>query len=469
MTWGLRTVALRRPGRITAFSTLLAAACTTYHARPLPPRDTVGRASDADLRAIEVQASEIEHPLLRPLVVNVEDGITPEEAALLALATSPELRRARAVRGITAAQLVAAGVLPNPVLSASEDVPRSDTTGAVTGVSLGAALDLLGILTRGAEKEAARQALQAVDLGLAWQEWQVAQRVRMQTYAAMLLNRAIELAEAQEQEMDRSVTTLGEAVSRQLATRVELGAAEVAYRTTVDARLTLELQRDTALVSLARVLGVDRATLPPIQDVPIPFDVDSAGLSPEVPSLDSLVAGLGARRLDLQGLRKGYLSQEARVRAAVLRQFPAISVGVNRIRDTGNLLTLGPAVTISFPLFDRNQGEIATERATRALLEVEYEARVSDARSVIEALLAQVAVTRRRLSNLRASVAAQQRTVDLYSRALQGGNADVLSYYTARSDLMSRRLEAVAALRDLVGLAIGLETEAGIHFIGTAP
>ncbi len=371
---------------------------------------------------------------------------------------------------MAAAQLVAAGILPNPVLSASEDVPTSDTTGAVTGVSLGAALDILGFLTRGAEKGAARRGLESVDLGLAWQEWQVAQSVRIETYYAMLLDRAVRLAASQEQEMNQSVSTLREAVSHQLVTRVELGAAEVAYRTTVDARLTLELQRDTTVVSLARMLGVDRTALPELQDVGIPFDTDSAGTGgAALPTLDALVADLGTRRLDLQGLRMGYLSQEARVRAAVLRQFPQIGIGVNRIRDTGNLLTLGPAVTMSFPLFDRNQGEIAITRATRDVLRAQYDARIVDARATIEALLAQVTVTRQRLANLRASVAAQEQTVDLYYRALQGGNADVLTYYNARSDLMNRRLEAVAALRDLVGLAVALETESGVHFVGPTP
>ncbi len=446
------------------------AGCTTYHARPLPPSDAIGTRPEQDLGAIEIPASEIEHPLLRPLVVRVEDGLTPDEAALLAVAANPELRAARAARGVAAAQLVAAGILPNPVLSASEDVPVSDTTGAVTGVSLGAALDILGFLTRGAEKEAGRRGVESVDLGLAWQEWQVAQSARIETYYAMLLDRAVRLARSQEQQMSQSVSTLEDAVSRQLATRVELGAAEVAYRTTVDARLTLELQRDTAAVSLARMLGVDRTALPELQDVGIPFDTDSADTGGAgLPTLDALVAGLGARRLDLQGLRTGYLSQEARVRAAVLRQFPQIGIGVNRIRDTGNLLTLGPAVTMSFPLFDRNQGEIAVTRATRDVLRAEYDARVIGARATIEALLLQVTVTRQRLANLRAGVAAQERTVELYNRALQSGNADVLTYYNARSDLMNRRLEAVAALRDLVGLAIALETESGVHFVGTIP
>jgi len=460
--------------QLALWAALVAAAaalggCTRYRAEPLPPAAAIEQPAAVAWDAIELRASEIRHPLLPATTVDMQDGISPDEAALLAVAANPDLRIARAARGVAAAQVIAAGLLPNPQLSASLDVPTQDSAAAVTAVSLGAAIDLLGFMTRAAEKDAARRGLASVDLGLAWQEWQVAQLVRLRTYGVMLLDRALALATDQEREMGASVGTLREAVGRQLATRVELGAADVAYRSSVEARLTLELQRDTALVSLARMLGVDRSSLPPIQPTSVPFDGDSIGSRDAgAPALDSLLAGLGSRRLDLQGLRMGYLSQEARVRASVLRQFPQISVGVNRLRDTGKLLTLGPAVSISFPLFNRNQGEIAVMRATRAQLQVEYGARVNEARATIEALLTEVSFTLQRLENLRASVAAQQQTVDLYLRALQGGNADVLTYYNARADLMNRRLEAVAALRDLVELAIALETESGLRFVATS-
>ena len=447
-------------------TTLLLASCTQYRAEPLPSVETVGRPAPADWPAVQVAASSIAHPLLPAIAVNLADGLSPDEAALMAVAANPALRVARAGRGVAIAQVVAAGLMPNPQLSGAVDRPVSDTTGAVTARSMGVAIDLLGFLTRGVELDAARRGVRSIDLGIAWQEWQVAQSVRLRTYGVMLTERALALSREQEREMAATISTLRTAVDRQLATKVELGAAEIAYRSAVALRLTLALERDTSLVSLAQLLGVDRTSLPPIQDVAIPFDPDASSRgSAAIPTLDALMRDLGSRRLDLQGLRVGYTSQEARVRAAVLRQFPQINIGVNRIRDTGNLLTMGSAATIVFPLFNRNQGEIALARSTRGELEAEYAARSIEARATVEALLAEVAATVERLQNLRESVAVQQTTVDLYGRALQTGNADVLTYYRARSDLMNRRVEAVATLRDLLALAIALETEAGLHFI----
>ncbi|MHB8839274.1 MAG: TolC family protein [Gemmatimonadaceae bacterium] len=416
--------------------------------------------------AIQVRASEIRHPLVPALSVNLSDGLSPDEAALLAVAANPKLRLARARRGVAQAQLIAAGVLPNPQFAGGMDRPAADSTRAVTGTSLGAAVDLLGFVTRGAARDAAQRRLQSIDLGLAWQEWQVAESARLRTYGLMLVETALSLAADQEREMETTVATLRSAVRQQLATKVELGAADVAYRATVDAHLALGVQRDTALVALAQLLGIDRASMPRIERTPVPFDAPSASLrGPDIPTLAMMTRDLGSRRLDLQGLRMGYLSQEAQVRASVLRQFPRVSIGVNRNRDTGNLQTLGGVVSILFPLFDRNQGEMAVTRATRSELRAEYDARVTDARATIEALLVQVSAGVQRLQNRRTSIAMQEATVDLYRRAFQNGNADVLTYYVAWGDLMNRRLDAIAAQHELVALAIALETAAGLHFI----
>ena len=466
----VRVRSLRSRARLGAIiAPMLIGSCTTYHARPLSPSNAIGAAASADLVRVAVSASTISHPLLQPMSVNVADGLTPDEASLLAVAANPDLRAARAVRGVAEAQLVAAGIVPNPQISGGVDVPVSRGTAAVNAVSLGAAIDLLGFAMRNAERDAARRGLQSVDLGLAWLEWQVAQSVRLRAYDMMLLERALSLSQKQEQEIGMSVTTLRAAVAKQVATKVELGAAEVAFRTVVSARLMLEMQRDTAQISFAREIGVTNASLPPMQNAPIPFDADSTGeFTAKVPLLDELLTDLGSRRLDLQGLRFGYLSQEAKLRAAVLRQFPQINIGVNRIRDTGNLLTLGPAATIVFPLFNRNQGEVAVAEATRTQLKAEYDARVFDTRATVQILLTELSSTQAQLQNLRASVSVQQQTVELYRRALQSGNADVLTYYAVRSDLMNRQLEEVVTLRNLVELAIALETETGSRFFSSA-
>jgi len=92
-------------------------------------------------------------------------------------------------------------------------------------------------------------------------------------------------------------------------------------------------------------------------------------------------------RPDLLALKAGYESQEARVRAAILAQFPSLGIGVNRASDTDNVDTIGLSVSLTLPLFSGNRGNIAIERATREQLQEEYRARLAQTRVDVDRLL----------------------------------------------------------------------------------
>ena len=66
---------------------------------------------------LSVQAAQIKHPLLKPIPFNILDGLSPDEAAVLAVLRNPELRAARDQHGIANAQLLQAGLLPDPQVS----------------------------------------------------------------------------------------------------------------------------------------------------------------------------------------------------------------------------------------------------------------------------------------------------------------------------------------------------------------
>ena len=64
----------------------------------------------------------------------------------------------------------------------------------------------------------------------------------------------------------------------------------------------------------------------------------------------------------------------------MLGQFPKVSLGFNRANDTSNVHTFGFGVTVDLPIFDHNQGAIATAKATRQQLYDEYVDRLFTAR-----------------------------------------------------------------------------------------
>jgi multidrug efflux pump subunit AcrB len=109
-----------------------------------------------------------------------------------------------------------------------------------------------------------------------------------------------------------------------------------------------------------------------------------------LPPAAELVDGLADRRLDLVALRRGYDSQEATYRAAILARFPKVELGIAHTKDTGNFYTLGPTLGFDIPALDMNQGNIAIEKATRQKLFDEFTARVFEARSEIATFLAEI-------------------------------------------------------------------------------
>ena len=74
-----------------------------------------------NLAAVKIAAGRLDHPLLKPLLIDGRDGFTPDEVALMAVIASPKLRALRDQRGVAAAQVVQAGLLPNPQLGYSLD------------------------------------------------------------------------------------------------------------------------------------------------------------------------------------------------------------------------------------------------------------------------------------------------------------------------------------------------------------
>jgi outer membrane protein TolC len=177
-----------------------------------------------------------------------------------------------------------------------------------------------------------------------------------------------------------------------------------------------------------------------------------------------LTEDLEQRRLDLLGLKRGYQSQDQALRAAILDQFPKINIGFNRANDTTNVHTIGPAVTIDIPIFDRNQGSIAAESATRQKLFDEYIARVYDARADISAAIEDIQSINQQIADAEAAVPNLQHLVDVYREATDRGGADVLSYYEAWNNLARKNLDILKLKQQLADNRIALEVAAGRYF-----
>src|SRR5258708_30060325 len=139
-------------GGITA---LLLAGCATYEPVPLPER--------IDL------ADRLPGQVVQPLDM---DAIST-----VAVLNNPDLRAARRKSGVAEAQAFAAGILPNPDLTANFD-PASGGGSVVIGYGLGISYDIKALIIQPAKQAAANAARDEARLTLLWQEWQTVAQAR---------------------------------------------------------------------------------------------------------------------------------------------------------------------------------------------------------------------------------------------------------------------------------------------------
>jgi len=386
------------------------AGCTTY--APLPLDKKAQPAASAE---------QLHHDAPLPSKLGVDDIV------MLALRNNPALVAARTQQGVAQAQLLAAGILPNPSLNASYGFLLGGP-GTVDSLSAGLSQDVRSLVTLSARRGAARQTVRQIDASLLWQEWQTIGKARLQ---------AVDLIQGERQHvlLRQNAALLNDRLERNRQSLVQgdstLAAVVPDLTAAADARKQLddlERQLESRRRDLTGFLGLSpQAPLPLDENIVLPA-VDAAAVTQWLLSLPD-------RRPDLVALQLGYGAQEERVRGAVLAQFPLFSLGVTGGHDTTDVRSLGPQITIDLPLFDRNQGNIAIERATRQQLHDEFTARLADAKREVLALLADQALLKIQYSGRMAQLAELDRTAQNAEDAYRAGDLDERGYV----DLISAR------------------------------
>lgn len=379
----------------------------------------------------------------------------------LVLLNNPDLRGARASHQLARAQMLQAGLLPNPQVNASAGFLVSGV-GDATAWTAGLSEDVRALITLKPRREAAQATAAQVDASLLWQEWQT-------LAAARLLVIDIVQGERQRDLLQRSLSLLDELAARvqrsvadgngELAAAAPILAAAAEARTSVD-----DLQR--SLLSqrheLAAMLGV-------APDAEMPLDSQL-----QLPVLDPVqvrerAASIGRRRPDLVALQLGYQAQEANVRAAVLAQFPALSFGYAASQDNSRVRNAGPGISFELPIFDRNQGNIAIASATRQQLHDEYVSRMLSAKNQIDALLSEQAQAHAQLEALQPQLRQTARAAAQAQAAFRQGDIDIRSQVDLGVAALTRQAAAMKLEQNLLEQQVALATLVGADLPTSLP
>lgn len=407
------------------FVSALLAGCATY--RPLPVDNDLAQRKLAD---ITVPAASMPVPELRAHRFDPSDGLDVTEVAMLAVANNPELRSQRDDLGVARAQAFAAGLLPDPQLSYEHDRPDPHQAENTPAFNLGLTWNLGDLLTRSARVASAQAGTRQVHLDLLWNEWQTVAKARTLFGKVYSLTGLVARLQAEHD----ALTPIQQYIQRALkagdltydGASAGLNAASDVDNKLVDA----QGQLDQAEHDLHGLLGLDDAVALHLTGAPYTVEPDAA-------EAKQAFADMPRRRPDLLALQAGYASQEQKLRAAVLAQFPAITVGFTRARDTSDIHTSGLSVSLSLPLFDSNRGNIAIERATRQKLHDEYAARVQADRNDVALLLKQVQGFDAQFPALRAHASQLAKARDSAQRAFSDGLLDWPTYLAIRASSLA--------------------------------
>ncbi|MGB5938103.1 MAG: TolC family protein [Rhodanobacter sp.] len=441
---GLRTVCA-----VAVAVALLVSGCASY--APLPLDQGEGA---ADVRQLTVPSSEMPLPSLATHRFDPADGLDVTETAMLAVANSPALKLKRDELGVARAQAFAAGLLPDPQLSLGEDFPTHSGGGLTTAFNLGLSEDIGALLTRSSRQAAARSQAGQVNLELLWAEWQTVAQARL-LFGQVLNLRAQQARLASEQAALEQVTPYVQAALD--AGNLTYDSASAGLNAAADVR---KQQADNAVAlhqadsDLHVLLGL--APTAPLELVGAPYQV-----APTAAQLQQALADLPRRRPDLLALQAGYQAQEAKLRGAVRAQFPALTIGFNSARDTSAIYTHGFSVGITLPLFDRNRGNIAIERATRQQLKDDYASRVLTTRSDMQRLAADLATLDRQRDTLTAHARQLAEARRAAEPAWQQGLLDWPTWLAIRSRSLAADLDLLAVQQQQATQSIALEALLG--------
>lgn len=436
---------------LTCALTLALAGCASYQALPLSDQPSWR----AEIPHLLVAPDQLGFPSLPSHPFNPgADGLDMTDVAILAVVNNPDLRLARDDVGIAHAQAFSASLLPDPQLSMSADFKREPDPGATRGYTIGPSYDFGSLLTHSSLESAGRHDADKADLNLLWQEWQVIAQARLLYIRIVEGQRLLEILARQRDFLAQRVEQVEQALARRLIT---LDVSNTALTALLDVRKQIadaEKQQNQSRHDLNTLLGLAPTVEVPLKKETALPEIDGAAMR-------AIMDSLPARRPDLLALKSGYQAGDQRYRAAIIAQFPAINIGLTRARDTSNVSSQGFNVSLSIPIFNRNRGNIAIEKATRQRLHDEYQQRVNAAYADVDRLLHEQEINTGQLRSAQDGLRQLERQRAATMQAFAAGNLDTLVLMNIETSLLAKQTEAISLEQSMLEQRVALLSVVG--------
>jgi len=435
------------------------AACASYQSLPLDTHVHLKR-----------KLSELVHTGVR-----IDQPLSVYDVSVLAVENNPDLLAARMQRGVARAQVLEAGLLPNPSISASYlFLLNPSTAGGVIFDAVAATVtqDIQKTITMKGRLRAAKAAALQVDATVLWEEWQLIGKVRLLVFDLVQgekLHRVlVSYRNVVQDRFERGRKALAENNTTLATVAPDLAAFGDSRKAVND----LERDQEGRRHDLNALLGLS-------PEVILPLNPQLQVLQIDQKAVMRALEDLADRRPDLIALQLGYRSQDEKFRGSIVGQFPALTFGPSYSRDTSDVRSFGPQLTMDLPIFDRNQGNIAIEKSTRAQLRAEFNARLTAAHSEVLASLATQRLIARQLEAERAELPVLKGFASQAESAMNQANIDERAFVDLVSASYAKQqtvlvleqllLEQQVAIATLIGAGMpraAMPTEAAFEELG---
>lgn len=421
----------------------------------LDPAPDINRASAMVAERAGVTANWAEPWESSPTSWDGRSPLTVETALAMALRNNREIRSQVEQISASRADLVQAGLLPNPVLGLTLRFPFDPVSG---GTFVGAQLvqSFTALWLRDGKVNAADARLNQTVLDVSDKALRLVAEVRATHARIVYAQRAVALSDENLATIRRSIDSLdarvrgGEGTTLDVnRARQQLAKAE-AERAVVLRDLAKERRRLLEWIGFAGESAEWTAEA----------DASTASLS----AVDeaAVIALAGSQRLDVAAARSIVESQRADLSVEERGRLKDFGLGADFERSESGEKSVGPVVEIGVPIFDTNQAQIAKAGSLARVAFANYEA-VSQ-RAVREARVAWVELdsASRLVEQYRTTVLAlSERNLTLAEAALKAGQADVTVLLEAQREVIDARARLTELERQAAIARIDLEYAVG--------
>lgn len=386
------------------------------------------------------------------------DGQTPlkvEQTVAMALRNNREIRSQVEQIAASRADLVQAGLLPNPLVGLTLRFPFDPVSG---GSFVGAQIvqSFTALWLRGGKIRAADARLNQTVLDVSDKALRLVAEVKS-THARISFGQsALVLSDENLATIQRSIDSLDARILGGEGTPLDVNRAK---------QQQAKAQAERAVV--LRDLAKERRRMLEL----IGFAGESAEWTADVaaPAMNDLLVNeaaaitlAGSQRLDVAAARSIVEAQRADLSIEEKSRLKDFGLGADFERDVDGKKTIGPVLEIGIPIFDTNAAQIAKAGSLARAALASYEA-VSQ-RAVREARVAWVELdsASRLAEQYRSTVLAiSERNLTLAEAALKSGQADVTVLLDAQRELVDARRTLNDLERDAALARIALEEAVG--------